>query len=373
MVEVLRNFDIAHEEARVQKELSNISSYESYRKRRDALISYNTDQMITNLGERFNVLLSNYEYDIKDGQLWGKDMDEPAIDSFVRGRDYRREHGKQVDFGREEAEVIGFKKIQDIMTDETTPEGTIMMSVSRPGRAGSTYEHNFIDFHTKKTGKDGRVYMESQRVSSGLTESETLDKISAFAKLDIDENDVAASLLEQPVMITEGLSIEDVRFYLYRDHDYMDERAFEVIKNSVSHLTAEYAKSLVVRPDDRNYHRILFNTILNKADEVAEGIKIDGIDLWRNRIPISTEYYVKQEIENYGYNEVKEIRAGCGVSGGFDIELTESPLSVSEYGTKKDKYGERSFKCPACNKENVRPHNKLLSHCQHCRSTEVAC
>ena len=351
MAETLRNFDIAHEEARAERELFGITSIEDYRFRRDALISYNTDQMITNLGERFNVILSTYQYEIKDGQLWGKDMNEPAINSFIRGRDFRREHGNPVDFRREEAEIVGFKKIQSIMVDENTPEGTIMLSISPQGLEGSTYKNRFMDIHTKKIDKSGRIFVESQRVSSGLSIEETKEKAIAFADIRIDDSDPAASFLEQPILIGKGLTPEDIKFYFYREHDYMDEKTFDVVKKSVVHLTSQYAESLVKNPLDREHHRLLFNAILNKADEMAEEIKKEGLEAVEKVIPLPTIYHIRQEIQDYGYREVKEIMAGCGISGGYDLteSANDSANSVSEFDPKKEKV--LCCTCPFCNEK----------------------
>jgi len=349
MPEILGNFDIGLEEARAQS-LEKIVSMGEYRFRRDAMVSYNKEQMVKGLGERFHVVLSRYEYDINNGELWGKDMDEPAINSFIRGRDHRREHGNPVDYKREEADVIGFGKIQAIMADRNTPFGTVIMSASQPGLEGSTYNDNFIDFHTKKTDENGRVFVESQRVSSGLTMDETLEKISAFATFAIDEDDPAASLLENPIAIENSLTAEDLKFYMYKDHDYMDERTFGVIIKNVSYLIDTYAESLVSAPRDKNYHRLLANTILNKSDEVAERIKIDGVKVWEKLSPIPTGYHVGREIEAYGYREVKEVKAGCGISGGFGLVGEESVKSVADFDPKKERI--LCCTCPFC-KEKV--------------------
>ena len=369
MAETLRNFDIAHEEARAERELFGITSIEDYRFRREALISYNTDQMITNLGERFNVVLSTYQYEIRNGQLWGKDMNEPFINSLVRGRDYRREHGSPVDFRREDAELIGFEKVQRAMTDENTPEGTVMLSISPPGLEGSTYKNRFMDIHTKKIDDRGRIFVESQRVSSGLSLDETKEKVSAFADIKIDDSDTAASFLEQPILIGKGLTPEDIKFYFYREHDYMDEKTFDVVKKSVAHLTTEYAESLVKNPLDRDYHRLLFNAILNKADEVAEQIKKEGLEAVEKVIPLPTIYHIRQEIQNYGYKEVKEIMAGCGLSGGYDLtdEQGDSPNSVSEFDPKKDKI--LCCTCPFCKEKVEAKIAKGKIECPNCKKS----
>lgn len=369
MAEALRNFDIAHEEARAERELFGITSIEDYRFRREALISYNTDQMITNLGERFNVILSTYQYEIKGGQLWGKDMNEPFMNSLVRGRDYRRTHGNPVDFRREDAELIGFEKIQRVMTDENTPEGTVMLSISHPGLEGSTYKNRFMDIHTKKVDDNGRVFVESQRVSSGLSLDETKEKVSAFADIEIDDSDPAASFLEQPILIGKGLTPDDIKFYFYRDHDYMDEKTFEVIKKSTAHLTFEYAESLVSRPSDKAYHRLLFNAIINKADSVLETIRKDGPQAIEKITPIPTVYHISQEIQDYGYKEVKEVMAGCGISGGYDMskEQGDSPNSVADFDTKKERV--LCCTCPFCKEKVEAKIAKGKIECPSCKKT----
>jgi len=369
MAEGLSNFDIAAEEARVDRELSNVTSLEEYKFKRDALISYNTDQMITNLGERYNVILSTYQYELKDGKMWGKDMDEPAIDSFIRGRDHRRKHGNPVDFRREDAEVAGFQKIQSIMADENTPEGTIMLSISPPGLEGSIYQNRFMDIHTKKKDKNGRAYVESQRVSSGLSIEENIEKASAFADIEIDESDPAASFLEQPILIGNTLTPDDIKFYFYREHDYMDEKTFEVIKKSVAHLTHEYAESMVKKPHDKQYRRLLFNTILNKADETFERIKREGLDVVEKIAPILTAYNIQSEVKNYGSQEVREVQAGCGKSGGYDLteSQSDSPNSVSEFDPKKEKI--LCCTCPFCKRAVEAVISKGRITCPECNKS----
>lgn len=369
MAEALRNFDLNLEEARVESGLSNIASFEEYKFRRDALISYNTDQMITNLGERFNVILSTYQYEIKDGQLWGKDMNEPFMNSLVRGRDYRREYGNPVDFRRENSELIGFEKIQRVMADENTPEGTVMLSISPPGLEGSTYKNRFMDIHTKKIDDRGRVFVESQRVSSGLNLDETKEKVSAFADIEIDDSDPAASFLEQPILIGKGLTPNDIKFYFYREHDYMDEKTFEVIKRSVAHLTCEYAESLVSRPSNKAYHRLLFNAIINKADSVLETIRKDGPQAVEKIIPIPTAYHIKQEVQDYGHKEVKEVMAGCGVSGGYDLNENQkdSPNSISDFDPKKERV--LCCTCPFCKEKVEAKIAKGKIECPSCKKT----
>ncbi len=375
MVEVLRNYDVALDVKRAQEGLAEAASLEDYQRKKNELVSYNKDQMVTNLSERYNVILSTYSYDVRDGELWGKDMGEPFMQSLKRGRDYRREYGSSIDYRREDAEVIGFKKIQDVMTDEDTPIGTMMLSVSPPGLEGSTYSHNFIDIHTKKIQESGEVYVESQRVSSGLSIEEYGEKISAFAEIAIDFDDPGAYFLENPIAIENTLTPDDLKFYLYKEHEHMDEETFTLIKENVSCLIERYAEAVVERPDFTQEHRILYNAVLNKADVIARGIQGDGLENFRASINFYDDYDEQQDIEYYGYQEVKVVSAGCGLSGGYNVsrEASSSPFSVIEFGVGSDKYGERNFKCPSCRKENKRPYNKLLDRCQYCKSTKVAC
>jgi hypothetical protein len=140
---------------------------------------------------------------------------------------------------------------------------------------------------------------------------------------------------------------------------------FGVIKSECKDLINAYTRALIEQPGNDNLHRVLFNTIINKADDIADKIK-EGAYNYQMPGVIT----IQQEVEAYGFQPVKEVETGCGTLGGYDIRII-SPFGVAEYAS--DTYGERSFNCPSCKKENIRPVNQLLPRCLHCGSADVAC
>lgn len=81
--------------------------------------------------------------------------------------------------------------------------------------------------------------------------------------------------------------------------------------------------------------------------------------------------YVSDEQLQRAHVELMQL-PGC--NGGGSVMIGTS-LGVREaaiiYGS--DEYGSRVFSCPSCGRTNVRPEGQLLSNCQHCGSSKVAC
>lgn len=362
-MEKLRTYDISFDQIRA-KDLFLDQNFSE----KEKLSSYIVSQMETHLGERYNVSLSKYEYQIRDGQMWGRDMNEPFIESLKRGRDYRRKNGNPVDFLREEAEVVGFEKIENELLDIKTPVGTMMLSISPRGSEESTYQHNFYDVFTVKKNHEGKRFIEARRYTSALGTNDYKEKLSIFTERKFEDN--AADFLANPIKITGVLTPDDVHKYLHQEHKSMDESSFAVIKEVCRRRIEEYSRSIIEQPDNEHLHKMIFNTILNKADEIVDRIEKDGGKMFLS-YELNTD--LRTDINRYAFREVKTVTTGCGISGGYETakQETGSPFTVSDYG--KDKYGERTFNCPSCKKENVRPYNALLPRCQHCNSTEVAC
>lgn len=368
-----RTYEIDYDINDAKDRKAKIVSLEDYRREKNDFLEYTGKQMETLLGERFNVTLSKFEYEIKDGQMWGKNMKEPFIKSIKRGRDIRKNEGNSVDFAREDAEVTGFEKIQAVLTNPTTPIGTIMLSVSPPGKEGSAYKHNFVDGHTLKIDKNSKRYIESRRWSSPLSIQEYKDKLSVFTNIKIDDNDPAASFLANPIKISKALMPEDIHKYLLNEYQTLDEEIFGIIVDNCKGLIGKYGESVFSDPNNLASHKEIFNSIVNKADEIEERIKSEGKEKWKNIRPLINPFAIEQDIAKYSRQPVREVATGCGFSGGYEAgqRVSESPFSVVDF--MRDKYGERTFKCPSCKKENVRPFGKLLPVCSHCGSDEVAC
>lgn len=333
-----RSFEISHDEARAERDQQNVILMEDCGRRKEQFLSYIPTQLETLLGERFNVILSQFDYDIKDGQMYGKDMDEPFMESIKRGRDYRKENGNTVDKGREEAEVVGFEKIQQLLTDPETPIDTMMLSISPKGGEDSSYQHNFYDVFTLRKTRSGRRCIEVRRYASGLNIEDYKIMILPFANIEVDDNDPATSFLANPIAIQNTLTPDDLHQYFHREHETMEERTLNVIKRHCRELGKEYANAVWNDRTNQRRHKILFNAYLNKADEIKQNIEREGIEKWEKIDIISTKKMLDEDVAKYAMRQVREVTTGCGLSDGYEISKGDllSPFSVEEYGKRPE-------------------------------------
>lgn len=362
----IQTYDLSFDRMDASKKRESVVGNEDYISKRDAYLSYVNMQMETHLGERFNVSLSEFEYDIKDGQLWGKDMDEPFIESIKRGRDYRKQGGNPIDRAREDAEVAGFEKIQSVLLDPDTPVGTMMLSISPRGGEGSAYQHNFYDIFTLKQTESGKKYIQARRYASGLSTSSYQEMLLPFVSLTIDEAEPAASFLSQPIPIENALTPDGLHQYLHKKHNTMDQRLFDTIKKQCRGLSEEYARSVWIDPYNVERQKLLYNAYLNKADDLAERIGSEGSDIWERITPIENGYMVEEDIKNYAYQEVRQVMTGCGASEGYAVHApSSSPFSVGEFGDKKWNYHKGD--CVVCHEKNLEV--GPCSICKECEQT----
>ena len=215
-------------------------------------LDYIRRQLETHIGERFNVILSKTSYKVKERMIFAEEGEGPFINTIKRGRDYRRGHGNPIDWEREDAEVLGFEKIQDVLVSSATPLGTMMISISPKGEDGSSYQHNSYDIFTKVQGG-----IETRRYSSALT----LPEYTKLLGLGFTPAD--SYFLANPIVVDSNLfkTADEIHKFLHKEHDYMEERDFQDILKVCLPLILTYAK-------DPN--ALSFNAILNTADIALE-------------------------------------------------------------------------------------------------------
>lgn len=315
---------------------------------------YTDKQLQTLLAERFNVLTSTFNYEIKDGELWGENMNEPALDSFKRGRDYRRIYGNSIDYDREDAEVVGFSKIQQMLNEER-----VVLSISPKGGEGSTYQHNFYDIFTIKNGK-----VEARRYSSALN-------IDEYQKLLSLEYKTPEEFLENPIDISGRFaSIDDVHESLHKDHKTTSD---EIFYNFIIPGTSYIRKQLLQAyyEGDEEAQEYWFNAHINAAEEIKEwASQISENDVFVNKLEHTEEDY-----DRLAKQKVKEVGTGCGTSGGFK-KNGRSPFSVSEFGNSEGE--SKWFTCPDCNFEANGPIGNTCPNCgltkeKYAESAEEVC
>lgn len=284
----------------------------------------------THLKERFNVLLSTVEYGIDNGHLVREGKSEPFIESIKRGRDVIQSISPDsFDFDRENAEPIGFEKIDTFLSNPETPLGSKMLSISPKGEKDSKYQHNFYDIFTLEE-RDGKKYVELRRYSSALSRKDYAGRFG----FNQDNPPTAAEFLENPIKIGADISADEIHESLHVTHDYMIPVEFERIWNSS--LVQFFVKRYQLDRSARS-----FNAILNAADEVWQNKeKEDGKYQFIARNTISYEH-----VRILEEKQVRQAGGQCPGKSGADTD--NSPFSVSEFdfGYKFDKAGP----CMQCN------------------------
>ena len=358
------------QDALLYRVLAKEQGESTYEAAKESLAAYTKMQLETHLGERLNVGISEFTYRIVDGELRTEDTDESALEMIKRGRDYRRQHGKPIDWDREQAEVPGFSRSQAKLTDKNTPIGDMMLFVSPPGdkSKGSIYGQNFYDVFQKM--RDGTVVV--QRYTSGLTPEESQARLSTLdPRYNRSSVSTAAEFLANPVHISERADFhtpEDVHAFMHKDHTHMSKGKFAVIIQACQPIIQQYTESLQANPDDKAQQEKLYRALLNYADKVADALQ----DVSEDRIKAFSSpaggvrpwLPPKIDVSALAQQRVRVVSTGCGDSGD------NNPYSVAEFS---DNLGSREFDCPTCHLKNIRPQNALVANCQHCGSSSVSC
>lgn len=388
-----------YKELRKHKEI-NAGAYKETVK---GLNTYTRFQVETFIGERLNVGLSKFTYDLRFtndgvGIMYGHDLDEPLLDMIARGRDTRHEVAQEIDHPRQVAEVTQFEKIQEVFGNPEAAIGTTIVSVSPPGKEGSAYAHNFYDVFILKEDDMQKRYIEARRYASGLSIDESLQKAEELQprfteSLKPDEQHVDAFLISRPIVLTEGHEYfnkpNEIHKFLQGDTHAMSYEDFQkkVVRDEIfSEMINYYIQTLEERPQDGVVLNQTLDAIMNRADEAAglrEAVifpKRETRDFGR-LIPLP----IIAQINHYGMQEVRKTPTGCGSSGGLGqgniysgyganrLPGNMSPTKSTDVASGEDNYGSRTFECPECHETNYRPYNELVPACQHCGTNKVAC
>ncbi len=357
----------------------------AYEHVRNNLNEYTAFQVETFIGERLNVGLSSFCYDLRDGKLYGQGMHEPLLDMIQRGRDCRDSLVSDVDKARQDAEIKQFDKIQSLFGSPDTKPGTTVISISPPGDEGSAYTHNFYDiFVLSENPKTKERFVAAHRYSSELSVDEYREKARALVPgyfSELQDQSIDSYFLSHPLVLDQssdfGGKPDVIHASFHKDHEFLSTDDFESVKRQIAGLIVSYVNTLVATPDDEAFLNLTLNAIMNKADHVAERLRRTGVRpvVVKDLSHEQHSHVVHAEILKLGKQSVREVSTGCGSSSGFDKEnRTASNLSsfnVADFG--KDDFGSRSFNCPDCGEMNIRPVNQLISNCQHCGSEKVSC
>jgi DNA-directed RNA polymerase subunit RPC12/RpoP len=327
----------------------------------------------------------------KDKKIHNEVFPDSSYEQVLeRGRRYRAENGSNETM-REEAEITGFLKIQDSLASDKTSIGTKYFVISPPGLVEDTpYVHNFVDSYELVENERGERAVQYTRFASPLSYDNYKDIANKLDPEYFDEQDgpIDAWYLANPIQVSadSGYKNADEAFaaFFAKDVKAMEEEQFQELYKIYLPYILYYLDQLTKGDLDPASIAKAYNTLLNSTEdeEMQEESREKTIFVASDssNLDISVNQQVRSIVEKYGNRDVKEVKAGCGRSGGISFgggasDGASSSIftanSVSQFGT--DKYGERSFKCPDCNETNIRPEGELLMSCQHCGSKKVSC
>ncbi len=301
-------------------------------------------QLRTDVAERLDLAEARYNYEIRDGKLYAPMGGEPFEDTITRGIWDRRLYGEEPeDLPRENAELVAFRRTQELLANPQTPVGTTILEISPRGRGAKTsYIKNVFEFKTKV---DERT-VQTTRYLSNLSNHEYWEKIIELnpaykAVLGPDATDV--DLKSVPVLISpniEGLDHDSLALKILKEKIGMDNEEFEGLLDAGRVLASLYLYTLTHEPENITKLKGIYEDYL-KTVMLA-------------RYALIGRFFTPDEV-------VPIPGGACGPGG----------CSVSEFGKPTDKYGVREFSCPDCKETNLRPQDTLLSACQKCGSKKV--
>ena len=295
----------------------------------------------TGLGERYNLQISQIAYRIEDGQFISEEHDEVFLAVIKRGQKYREENGSG-DVGREKAEIVGFEKVQKILTDPEHQDARVII-ISPKGTADSMYQHNFFDIYQRE---DTQITMTRFASTSSLQEFlEASNLLDPFNNLGKDPKD--SDFLQNPLITYK--SSEEIAESLNLDENAMAQIDYQKLTETVAALKLSYLNALYhQRYEDAEK---IYIATLNLADDIILNHAYDP-DL-RNQILMQTPAAL---VATYGLRQPRPVLAGCGLQTSFagqnpgEFLSALSPYSVSNFASfgQRENADTSDFPCPQC-------------------------
>lgn len=351
---------------------------------------YEIAQQITNLRERYYASTSRYHYMIDaDGKLRNEYFpDEPFEESMKRGIEWRKQNGSQ-EQEREEQEMVGFQKIQDLAD---APVGTTAISLSGPGVVQTEwyktgYPKNFVDLFKVIQDENGGKKIQTTRYESVLSYEEyrTIAEQLNPGYFDNEQGPIDAWFLAHPIIKNPGelpdTADEIFEAFFDKPEDSLKEEEMQEIIECCMPYVLYLMKVLTASEFNPEKIALAFNTVLIKGDKAHANVmrKREGKSILETHDIF--KYDIEKEVNIVGRQRVEKRAAGCGDSAGFAMGAEQMLVnSVAKFGINtgekiEDQFGSLVFECPEkyCRKKNVRPYGQLISRCQHCGSEAVSC
>lgn len=336
-------------------------------------------EMATNLRERYHAARSVVRYVLDDqGNAYSENnfANEPVDVMFQRGALYRIAQGSP-EPERELSAVEGSITAKRELAREETPLHSKRIVISPPG---INYKDNFVDIYEASLDpQTARRIIIMSRFASSLSNDEYRERLIHLKPDYFDgfEGSFDAWCLQNPLEGDQRQSHVIFNEEFRGQQQATGEEDMQSILKACSSLIDYYKEVVSGKIFNPQELAKAFNAVLNKADATKEWLINKG-----KHILSATVNFVKtagrvfrsaqEEADWFGMRAVKEIAAGCGLSGGFSIGGIKSFISGVIRGIggllgfgESDSMGSLYFSCPACGAINKRPREGYVESCQN--------
>lgn len=322
-----RNFEIAEE----------LLSPAEFKRQEEQLNLRFEEDLKSEIRERFCTQQYQTIYTLRDGKLINSQYDQPFSQIIKKGIEFRRQNGS-ADQTREQAELIGFERVEQILNGAAEP--STVVSISPRGTKESIYQRNFFDVFQKQEN--------DQIIMTRFTSTATLEGFQAAAqKLNpavprpIVPTD--AYFLSHPLKTT--VSLEQILEAIELDKTAMEKDYVETIVENCMPVILAYVNN----PSEAGYI-----AAVNLADILAGKKMLSNSQFNDSAIERFSDSLSFRSTFNYLASlPVRPVQTGCGLSGSSRLENPQpfsvlSAWSVADFGRGSLDNDEGDFPCPRC-------------------------
>ena len=317
----------------------------------------------TDLGERFNVVISRAQYYFDEHLLKSPGDTKPFVETIKKGIQERKKYAGEHDRQRELAEFENFNQVQTYLLENQS-----VISVSPKGPRCSCYQHNYFDLYEKTSGNEVMMTRFSSQMSIEQF-TEAVRQINPDFGQGFEVDDIY--LLQNPV--STNLSTDQILEIFHPDYEALKEEELEKLLIACQPLIFAYINSLIENPNDAEIYR---RALLNFADDFILKPKTRELLQYQMQDAAFIPVFASQ----LAARTVRYVVTGCGAQGDFmlsvnsQLSIFNAPYSVAEFGKN----------CPECQSNNNHFHcprdkggcgGKIpsgvgITQCPHCKLTK---
>lgn len=318
---------------------------QEYQRRKDQLDSLIAENLRSEIRERFFSLQYQTIYTFENGKIASPYHDGSFDEIIKNGINWRREHGSP-DTIREEAELVGFRRVEQILS-----QGQSALSISP---RGGSYLHNYFDFYDPITPSQIEMtrFIATPSYEGFWQAAHRIDpSIPTPLRLTDD------FFLSHPAQT--NLTLSEILKIIEPDANAMPKEKIEAIVANCS----EFIEAYVTNPSEKNY-----KAVINFADVIG-GKGPKNIILHPH-----LKANIDAAIAFYAALPEREVATPCPAIFGSNKEGKHDKWSVGEFGLFRDGAGTLEINCQTCGASYIRTSAILEPRCRWCSGTAgIAC